>query len=258
MQMNYLSYWSLLRKPFVADDHYFFFAGTPQREALARLSEFVSNRMNLAALVAPAGCGMTSLLRHVQGMRGFDDRAAEVILTSGTQHHRGPVCSQLCKALGYPDQSDQAFDQVDQLIAESRQYGIQLLWLIDSCGSCAANVARDLSVRHSNLSVVAGVTAGQNESRAMTEDRIVFRLDLPALTLADTSLFLKQGVRHAGGIRSLFPDQTVRRIHQSTGGVLSDLAVIAESALALAARHQMDHVGPEMVEAIDRQLSRAA
>ena len=83
--IDYLKYWSLLRRPFSIEPEHIFFAGIPQREAIAGLNDLASNRFDMALLVAPPRCGMTSLLRYVQRMRGFGDCAAEMILTEGNR-----------------------------------------------------------------------------------------------------------------------------------------------------------------------------
>lgn len=250
--MDYLRYWSLHRQPFAADDPDFFFAGHPQRAALAGLNEFVNSSPRAALLSAQAGCGLTRLLRHVHGMNGFNDCAAEVILTLGARSDRRQARSDLSRALGCP-QTDQPGDEIDRAIAASAPQGVRIVWLIDRCGSAAARLARELVIRHANLSVVAGVTG-----RRIELDRCAMRIELPSLSLAETRRYLDQGMRHAGARRSPFTNQAIERIQQTTGGVLADIVATAESALALAARNQVDQVGVELIDAIDTARSRAA
>lgn len=248
--MDYLRYWSLNRKPFAGE---FFFAGSPQRATLTRLTEFVNGPLDMATMIAADGCGMTSLLRHVQAMQGFDDCAAEVVLTSGTQASRRRVLCDLGKALGCAPATEVS-DLVLQSIAASGQQGVHLLWLIDRCGFGAARVAQDLASRYANLSVVLGVAQG----RSIRLHRPALRFELAALTLADSRNYLNQAVLHAGGTESLFPEATVERIHAVTGGAIARISVIAESALGLAARYRIDRVTPELIDMLDWQQTDAA
>jgi type II secretory pathway predicted ATPase ExeA len=256
--MDYLSYWSLLRKPFKLEGDSSFFAGVPQREAIAGLNYFVNSPMNSAFLVARSGCGMTWLLRHVERMHGFDDCAAEVIRTDGTQLHHQQVRANLCEALGYQTHQNDGSSHLHRAIEASAQHGVQTIWLIDRCKAAAADVAHDLVMEQSNLSVVLGTTADELGKRAVEFGRCTMQIDLPALTLEETIEYVRYGLEQAGGTRPLFPDQAAVRLHEFTDGVLADLAVTAESALALAARHGLDQVTPATVEAVGDQLSRAA
>ncbi len=78
-----------------------FYAGVPQREAIAGLNYFLTSPLNSAFLIAPARCGMTWLLRRIKQMHGFGDCAADVVFTDGNQHHQDCVHAELCAALGY-------------------------------------------------------------------------------------------------------------------------------------------------------------
>ena len=256
--MDYLSYWSLLRKPFALGDGFVFFAGVSQREAIAGLNYFATNQLNSAFLVAPARCGMSQLLRHVKRMRGFGDCAAEVVLTSGRQPGREAVQQELCQALGYQGVVGDCAEQLDRAIEASAQQGLQTIWLIDRCQAPAARVARDLVMAHSSLSVVISTTHEELGKQAVEFGRCAMQIELTPLSLEDTITYVRFCIDHAGGTRQLFPDNAVVRLHELTGGALADLAVVAESALALAASHTVDLVGSAFVEAIDEQIARAA
>ena len=67
--MDYLRYWKLLRKPFLFQKEDDFFAGVPQRKALAGLSYFVGSEDNLSMLLCPPENGLSWLLSHAQQMR---------------------------------------------------------------------------------------------------------------------------------------------------------------------------------------------
>jgi hypothetical protein len=256
--MEYLNHWSLLRKPFAVEDDHVFFAGVPQREALAGLSYFVGHGLPSAFLVAENRCGTSSLLRYVKRMRGFGDSAAEMILTDGIQPSYGAAEAALCRALGYAGAQGEARSQINEALEVTCRQGVQTIWLIDRCCPPAARVARELTQSHPGFSFAIATSPKQTGKLAVELGRCPMRIDLIPLSIEDTIEYLQYCVEHAGGDRRLFPDNAAVRLHEITGGALADLAVAAESALALAASHQMNEVTPAIIEAIDEQVRRAA
>lgn len=256
--MDYLSYWSLLRKPFTLADDDAFFAGVPQREAIAGLNYFLTSRLTAALLFAPVGCGMTWMLRRIQRMHGFGDSAADVILTDGGQHHRDGVYAELCAAFGYHYTTIDSADHIRRAIEATACQGIGTVWLIDRCATAAFGVAKDMIMSHENLSVVMGVSPEQYDRYAMQFGRGAMQIDLAPLSVEDTAEYVNYSLEHAGCTRQLFSDNTAVRLHEISRGAIAQLSALAESSLALAASHRMDEVTPAVVEAIDQQTARAA
>ncbi len=256
--MDYLSYWSLIKKPFADSTDPLFFAGVPQREAIAGLSYFVTRQLNTAFFVAPRRCGMTRLLQHVTRMQGFGDCAAEVVVTDGTHLRCDAIQRELCGALGYPSVVDDGAEELDRTLQSSAQQGVQTVWLIDRCKSTAARLARDLALTHANLSVVIGTTPEETKKHVVQFGRCGMRIDLPPLSLEDTIEYLRFSLEHAGCTRQLFPDSTAVRLHELSGGALAQLSWLAESALALAASHGIDKIGAEIIEAVQERMAWAA
>ena len=210
-------------------------------------------------LVAARGCGMTRFLRHLEELKGFGHRATEVLVTREDPVSGRSIHESLCRALGYPRVPVDPEDAVDRAFAAGAMQGVQTIWLMDRCHDGVARVARELSDAHSNVSVVIGVTPEQLVKQMSLFGRTgLMQIDLAPLSLEDTIDYVGYAMEHAGGTRKLFPDGTIVRMYEMTFGVLGRLSVLAESSLALAASYQMDEIGPEIVEAIGQQVSRAA
>jgi hypothetical protein len=82
--MNTLDYWSLKQLPFadgVDREHPFF--GPPQRDALAAIHDFFRQDRQIAMLVAPSGCGSTTLLHWVAAASGIGQHAIETVQAQG-------------------------------------------------------------------------------------------------------------------------------------------------------------------------------
>jgi hypothetical protein len=256
--IHYLHYWSLRRRPFLQADEEAFFAGVPQREAIAGLNDFASHRLSSAMLVAPPRCGTTSLLSYAKRMRGFGNSASEVVLTRGNHSFRAAIQSDLCRSLGYPAARGDLASKIKQAIDVSTSQGVQIIWLIDPGKSAAAHVARRLVRASHGLSVVLATTSDQWQRRAEEFGRCSMRIDLAPLSVADTIEYVRFCLAHAGAPEPLFPDNAVVRLHEVTGGRIADLAVAAESALALAASGRLGEVSPAIVEATAERIARAA
>jgi hypothetical protein len=255
--MGYLSYWSLRGKPFVAPDPSLFFAGVPQREAIAGLSYFVNSRVKSAFLVAPRGCGTTRLLKYAMQMQGFGDCAVESIVTDG-QSERGDIRVDLIRALGYRSGGEDVREELGRALRTGDTGSVKTVWFIDRCQRPAASLAGRLVADHPNLSVVIATSPDEFGKRVVDVGRFGMRVDLTPLSLGDTVDYLQYCVQHAGGRESLFSDNAAVRLHELTGGVLGPLAVLAESSLVLAASHSMDQVGPAVIEATSDQIAYAA
>jgi len=128
--MDYLNYWKLHRKPFLFPQGDDFFAGVPQREAIAGLGYFLSTDEDSALLVSDAGQGLSWLLSHVGQMRGFGDLAAELIVTRGDQNCRQDVLDDIARQLGFDTVSDDPCRQIDNAIEKNHQQGVRLVWLM--------------------------------------------------------------------------------------------------------------------------------
>jgi type II secretory pathway predicted ATPase ExeA len=254
--MGYLSYWSLRRKPFLDSER--FFAGVPQRAAIAGLSEFVGEAMDVAFLVAPAGCGTSRLLRHAALMRGFGDCAAEVIVMDAATIPGCNVSDALCQSLGYSGDGGVVAQRISLALRASAQHGVRTVCMIDRCEPATALQARELLAQQRGLSVVMAIQPREHGRCAAAVGRCGVRIDLTPLELSDSIDYLRDGIEHAGGGPRLFPDNAAVRLHELSGGVLAELAVLAESSLAVAARHRLDEVLPAAVEAASEQVARAA
>ncbi len=256
--MDYLRYWSLLRKPFLFQQGDDFFAGVPQREALAGLSYFVGGGEKLALLVCPSRNGLSWLLSHAKQMRGFGDRATELITTRGDQTDQQQTLVDLCLAMGFESVNGDVDRQIDQAIDGLQQQDVRMVWMLDQCRPCAAQIANEVASRHENLAVVFGTTPQSANQVILRLGKYPMQIDLSASSVDDACEYVRYCIERAGGDLQTISDNTAVRLHEVTGGRIGHLAVAAESSLALAANHQMERVTPAVVEAFAEQYRRAA
>jgi hypothetical protein len=285
--MDYLRYWAMHRKPFLfgaqeslhrensysgsfhvddfsAND---FYAGPPQREALAGLSYFLASDQQLALLNCAAQNGLSWIFAHLTHMRGMDDRATEWITTRCVESSAERILANFCRALYHTlgcDTPTARLDlaslepEVDEAFETQRRQRIHLVWLQDRNHPQAAQVAKRLVGRHQNLSVIIGSDRSANSHVRSKLGEYAMEVDLEMLSLDDSIDFVRVGIERAGGSLAAIPDNSLVRLHEVSGGVIGRLAVAAETALALAANHQLETVTPAVVEAVSELRLRAA
>lgn len=256
--MTYLSYWSLRRKPFNFAQGDDFFAGVPQREALAGLSYFVGSDEKLAMLVCPDQNGLSWLLAHAIQMRGFGDQATELISTTGCHPDRQQLVTDLCIEMGFEKLTPQVEQQFDAAIESLRKQDVSLVWMLDRCHPEVAELAQAIAGLHENLSAVICTTEQSVRPTVLRLGRCPMQIDLSPLSVDDTCDYVRYCLERAAGDPKIMSDNTSVRLHEITGGHLGKLSLAAESSLALAANHRFDTVTPAIVEAFAEGRRRAA
>lgn len=232
--MNYLGYWRLYRRPFLFPPGTDFFAGTPQREVLAGINDFIASDARIAFLCSPPTNGLSWLFTHLESMRGLGDRAVEIVVTGRGSSSR----SSLAAALGDVHDGADLHRVIDRSLRVLHRQGVQLVWLLDRPQAGHPADVAALARSHENLSVVMGgpsagwrfpVPSGQRHT-------------LAPLSMEDALRYVRYCMERAGGDPSSFPERAAIRLFQWSGGRVGRLAWAAEAALALTA-----HLGQRRV-----------
>ncbi len=256
--MDYLRYWSLLEKPFGRDAAKRFFYGPPQREAIARLHYTVAGGMSCAILASPAGCGMTSLLRHIARSSGLGDCAVEMILTRGDAESPAEVFQSLASSLRIASPTINVEADVRAAISATSRQNVRTVWLIDGAREAVARVARSLVDGDDLVTVVAGTVPELATRIAINLGACPLRIDLPPLGLEDTGRFLLHCLYTAGSSKETFADPAIVRLHEISGGEMKKLSHLAELALMVGAAKGVKRIQSELLEAIHDELISAA
>lgn len=256
--MHYLAYWSLTEPPFGEHSSKRFFAGGAQREAIARLHCLIAGGISSGVLLSPSGCGATSLFRHVAASHGFGDCAVEMLLTNGDQPTRERVAVDLSGAARLRPCGGSRAEQLDWAIAATSRQGIRTVWMIDGCNKQAAEFARSLLDRRHRLSVVMGTEPEDAGRLAITLGHCPLKIELPPWELSDTTAFVKHALITAGTQRQIYSDAAVVRLHEIGQGRVGIISSVAELAMIVGAAKHVDQISPELVEAVQEELVRAA
>lgn len=257
--MTYQKYWSLGKLPFgrpeSADD---FFAGRPQREALARFDYLVRGSQSSGLLIGSAGVGQTTLLRRVALSSGFGDCAVDIVYTGAKDRTRDELLRQLAVRLGTQRLAIDTYRQIAERIRAAGRQRVRTVWLIDDCTTAAAETASALSTDCPWFTVVAGCTPERALKVAAGLGGCSLRIDVEPFELSDSAAFVRHQLVAAGGEPDAFTDAALIRLHELSEGRVARLAKLAELCLPVGASHSVSQIHVDIVEAIQYEVVTAA
>ena len=246
---GYLHHWSLHRPPFLSCPD-FFFSGQPQRETLASLQYFAGSNWKLAFLTAASRSGVSHLLDHLVSLRGFGSSPVDVILTRTAGKGSTSPMQQLGSVLGYGQCRDVTQQMIDAAIQHSDKQGIRTLWFLENCPASTIGVAAEFAQRHRNFSIVATTLPEHRRLLQFNAGMCGMQIELEPLSLHDTCSYVTASLHQAGSTRSIFSEAAITRLHDLSGGLIGEIAVLAESALTTAACSGLSKVTPSVIEQI--------
>lgn len=243
---GYLHHWSLHSPPFLSCPD-FFFSGQPQREALASLQYFAASNWKLAFLTAASRSGVSHLLDHMVSLRGFGSSPVDVVLTRTAGKGSTSPMQQLGSVLGYGQHHNVTQQMIDAAIQQSDKQGIRTLWFLESCPASTIGVAAEFAQRHRNFSIVATTLPENRPLLQLNAGMCGMQIELEALSLHDTSSYVTAALQQAGSTRAIFSEAAIIRLHDLSGGLIGEIAVLAESALTTAACSGLSKVTPSII-----------
>lgn len=257
--MNFLQHWSLQRNPFgpvtSADA---FFAGLPQREAIARLEYLVRSETRSALMMSERGCGATTLLKRVSGTSGLGNNAVDAVLTTGGVESTAAAFARLAVALAIDPFGDRAAQRISEAIAAAGKNQVRTLWLIDRCDPHTAAAAAILATTNRSLCTVMCTTMQSAGELQATLDCCPLRIDLESFQLDDTVGYVRYCLAAAGCSHDIFDDSALIRLHELSEGKIAVTAAIAQLALMAGATLRAKKVSAECVESCQLELVKAA
>jgi hypothetical protein len=271
--MNTLDYWSLRQLPFadgVHREHPFF--GTPQRDALAAIHDFFRQDRQIAMLVAPSGCGSTTLLHWVAAASGIGQHAIETVQAQGPAKSPADAMRKINErllspfadsALGQPLTTTERANDLDpnrisRLFDLLRRKGIVPFLLIDRADAPFTHAACRIVESSESARILLAVRPAQAGPIADMADVRPLTIPLRPLTEDESRLFVRHELATAGGRPSLFDPFAIRALHDLGDGRIATISSLARRALVIAADAGNRCVTPADVESASRREAQAA
>lgn len=271
--MNTLDYWSLKQLPFadgVRREHPFF--GPPHRDALAAIHDLFRQDRQIALLVAPSGCGSTTLLHWVAAASGIGQHAIETVQALGPANSPSDAMRKIEQRLLSPP-ADPALDQplttaegangldpnrISRLLDALRRKGIVPFLLIDRADAPFTQAACRMVESSNSARVLLAVRPAQAAPLAAMVGVRPLTIPLRPLTENESRLFVRHELATAGGRPSLFDPFAIRALHDLGDGRIATISSLARRALVIAADAGNRCVTPADVESASRREAQAA
>lgn len=234
---------------------------------LKHLRRVVDERMS-AALIAPAGCGKTTLLRALRDSLPTSHYRCSYLKV--TDLSKRDFCRELSQALGLPPAGTYpALVRKLQRHLEEGFFQDRLHWLIilDEAQEFRPDVLGLLRIltnfdMDSRL-VVSLLLAGQmplsklmeREALRAVTDRLAHRATLEPLSQADIEAYITHRCRVAGANKTPFDNEAVHGIYDICRGNFRACDRLAYKSLEIAHDENHDLVLPEHIVAARRMLS---
>lgn len=230
-------------------------------EAAARLLFLAERRWPAGWLVAPAGCGKTTLLKHVR--RELRREGSEAVLLSLCGVGQEEFWPLVAAALGSDDAAlgATARKTARALLVASSAIGRAVTLLFDDADRGGAGIwehvaalirmVDGVSPRHTVIVATAGELPLGDVAR-----RVDLRADLKPLNNEATAGYVEHRMRAAGCVAAFAPD-AVAELFAATAGVPAAIDRLADLALVAARGADLTVVTAELVRSAAKDLRPA-
>lgn len=242
----FLDHFQLRGNPFeVTADARFLYFGPEHRDALSALYLSILEGRGLAALIAGAGMGKTTLLRYLAAR--LHSRASVAFL-SHPYSTRADLMGDLAQRLRLPGEPSE-YELMTQLRLYLRQLSQKkrkLVLLFDECQSLSIEALEQIrllsNLRTSNMNSLEIVVAGQSELEDVLNQpvmeafrqRVTVTARLKPLKGTEVKRYLERRLKVAGRDEPLFDGAAIEAIVRESGGTPRKINQLCYKALALA------------------------
>jgi type II secretory pathway predicted ATPase ExeA len=265
MYEQFFNFMGLREDPFhVSPDPRFYYTTPAHEAALARLMFGIENRQGFLVLTGEAGTGKTSLLNRILDWLHRRKRSTAFIFHA----HLEPIglLKFILSDFGVPCQSKSKSDLVSALHTWLLQrHAAQDLpvVILDEAQALPLQTLDEIRLLL-NLETPRGklmqiVLSGQPEleerlrlpALRQLRQRIMVHSRLPVLSHKETAAYISSRLATAGCTgSSLFPEQVVQDIYESSRGIPRVVNLLCEQALISAYSEQQREISPEMIRRI--------
>jgi len=242
----FLDHFQLQGNPFevTADARYLYF-GPDHRDALSALYLSILEGRGLAALIAGAGMGKTTLLRYLAArLKG----KAAVAFLSHPYRTRTDLMGDLARKLRLPgDPSEyQLMAQLQLYLRQLAQKKRKLVLLFDEAQSLSLEALEQVrllsNLRTSNMNLLEIIVAGQTEfedtlkqpAMEAFRQRISVTARIGRLNATEVGRYLERRLKVAGRVEPLFETGALEAIAKLSAGKPRNINQLCYKALALA------------------------
>ena len=244
----YEEFYGLRERPFeLTPDPRFLFMTAGHGEALSAIQYGISGRRGVTLLVGAAGTGKTTVV-HAALERQSGHRDAKALVLTNPTITRSEFFTFLALELGLSRMATRSkvhcLRELHALLAERQAAGAATALIIDEAQSMPDELLEEVrllaNMETATEKLLPVVLVGQLELAARLnsptlralKQRVALRATLGSLTDAETSAYIAQRIRVAGGdVRAVFTRDAMSAVFASSGGLPRTVSVICDNAL---------------------------
>lgn len=242
----YNEYFGLKDTPFsIAPDPRFLYMSDQHREALAHLLYGLNSEGGFVLLTGEVGTGKTTVCRCLLDQIPANSSIAFIFNPKLTVEE---LLATICDEFGikYPEDTSSIkvfVDLINDYLLKSHAEGRKAVLIIDEAQNLSADVLEQLrlltNLETNQCKLLQIILLGQPELKEKLEQpelrqlsqRIIARYHLDSLPKKDVGAYIAHRLSVAGLQKQLFPDSTITKLYQLSGGIPRIINVLCDRAL---------------------------
>ena len=242
----YNKYFGLKNTPFsIAPDPRFLYMSEQHREALAHLMYGLNSEGGFVLLTGEVGTGKTTVCRCLLDQIPVISTIAFIFNPKLTvEELLATICDEF--EIKYPEDTSSIkvfVDLINDYLLKSHAEGRKAVLIIDEAQNLTADVLEQLrlltNLETNQCKLLQIVLLGQPELKTKLEQpelrqlsqRIIARYHLDSLSKKDVGAYVTHRLSVAGLQKQLFPDSTITKLYQLSGGIPRIINVLCDRAL---------------------------
>lgn len=253
----YKAFFNLQSQPFeIAPDAGFLWLGEKHKEALAALRYGIRENKGFVLITGGAGSGKTTLINAL--LAGLDASVLSAVIPNPTQE-RLEFYNAIASGFGLAREFTskvQFLIQFSHFLHQAAGEEKKVLLIIDDCQRLSQEMLEELrllsNIENGDAKLINIFFVGQRDfndtliqpnNRAIRQ-RLTVKVDLPALSLAESEEYIRHRLKIAGTAEKLFSARAIQIIHQYAMGVPKRINIICDQVMAagcVQGTHHLDH-----------------
>jgi general secretion pathway protein A len=253
----YKAFFNLQSQPFeIAPDAGFLWLGEKHKEALAALRYGIRENKGFVLITGGAGSGKTTLINAL--LAGLDASVLSAVIPNPTQE-RLEFYNAIASGFGLAREFTskvQFLIQFSHFLHQAAGDEKKVLLIIDDCQRLSQEMLEELrllsNIENGDAKLINIFFVGQRDfndtliqpnNRAIRQ-RLTVKVDLPALSLAESEEYIRHRLKIAGTAEKLFSARAIQIIHQYAMGVPKRINIICDQVMAagcVQGTHHLDH-----------------
>jgi type II secretory pathway predicted ATPase ExeA len=262
----YERFYGLRERPFdLTANPKFLFLSSRHAEALSNLQYGISARRGVTLIIGEAGTGKTTLVRSF--LASAPSQNIECVHLYNPTLTRAEFIEFLARSFNLSARAAESkttlLYELERTLLERRQAGIVPALIVDEAQALPIELLEEIrllaNVETAEEKLLPVVLVGQPQLAVrlnapdlkQLKQRVALRCDLRPLDLNETTAYIAERVRIAGGdAANLFSREAVQVIHQCSQGIPRTISVICDNALVSGFATNQRPVGWEVVREV--------